>query len=51
MKKFVCDRCEKDMEGKPKKKGDPDLCDPCLNEYNKFMKSGEEKKNKIGRFF
>ena len=51
MKKFVCDRCDKDIEGKPNKRGAADLCDPCLKEYDKFMKSGEEKKNKIGRFF
>ena len=51
MNKTFCDRCEKEIEGKPVKRGNADMCKPCSEKYDKFMEGEEKKGNKIGRFF
>ncbi len=50
MNKTYCDRCEKEIEGKPIKRGGAVMCKPCSEKYDEFMKSGQKKEHKIGRF-
>ncbi len=51
MNKKFCDRCEEEIEGKVYKRGSSDMCKPCSEKYDEFMKPEEKKGNKIGRFF
>ena len=44
MQKTICDRCGKEIEGKPEKKGDKDFCNKCSQEYDKFMQGSKERK-------
>jgi len=37
MNKTYCDRCEKEIEGKPIKRGGADMCKPCSEKYDEFM--------------
>ena len=51
MNKKFCDRCEEEIEGKVYKRGNSDMCQPCSEKYDEFMKPEEKKGSKIGRFF
>ena len=42
--KTICDRCDKEIEGKVEKKAGQDLCTKCAEAFDKFMQGKDEKK-------
>ena len=44
MQKTFCDRCSKEIEGISQKRGGKDMCQPCAEQYDKFMENNQERK-------
>ena len=44
MQKTICDRCNKEIEGKAERKNNQDLCTKCSEAFDKFMQGSKERK-------